>query len=415
MKTIHTCLLVLGVAALAAHSRALGENWPGWRGPRGDGTSLETGIPTQWSGTDHVVWKTPIPGSGYSSPVVWGDRIFLTTALVGTQDRVLLGLDRKSGKILWQRTVLHAPLEAKHVENGYASSTPVTDGEKVYVTFLDGHEVVVAAYDFAGEPQWTARPGHFDSGWGFCHSPVLFEDKVLVACCGKTSGVLAALRRSDGATVWSVEPRHPVQSFSAPLVTEMAGRVQLIVPGNNAITSFDPRCGKEWWTTEGPSKEFIATPVYSAKAGLVFGASSWPTRFLVAIKPDGSDNVTGTKVVWKTKEGAPYVPSPIVVGDYVLSAAFEGRKPLCCLEATTGKLLWKLEDAGLHHASPVTANGLVYFQNDAGVTQVVKAGPTLELVSRNELGEKTYASPAISQGQIFIRGFNNLYCIGPAN
>jgi outer membrane protein assembly factor BamB len=414
MKTVHTCLLVLGITALAAQSKALGENWPGWRGPRGDGTSLETRVPTKWSGTDNVAWKTPLPGIGHSSPVVWGDRIFLTTAIAETKDRALLCLDRKTGRLLWQKTVLQAPWEAKHGENSYASSTPVTDGEKVFVTFLDGNEVVVAAYDFAGEQKWLARPGHFDSGWGFCHSPVIFEDNVLVACCGKTSGVLAALSRSDGQKVWSLEPKHPVQSFSVPLIMEMAGRMQMIVPGNKAITSYDPRDGKELWTVDGPSTEFIATPVFHAKAGLVLGASSWPTRFLVAIKPDGAGNVTASKVAWQTKEGAPYVPSPIAVGAYVLSSAFEGQKPLCCLEAATGKLLWQLEAAGLHHASPVTANGLVYFLNDDGVTHVVKAGPALELVSRNALGEKTYASPVISQGQIFLRGFNHLYCIGPA-
>jgi outer membrane protein assembly factor BamB len=412
MKRICTYLAVLGVIVLATQSRLMGENWPGWRGPRGDGTSLETGIPTKWSGTDNIVWKTPIPGSGHSSPIVWGDRIFLTTAVVETKDRVLLSLDRETGKILWQKAVISAPLEQKQPENSYASSTPVTDGEKVYVTFLDEKDVVVAAYDFAGQQKWICRPGHFDSIWGFCHSPVLLDDKVLIACCGINSGVIAALSRRDGKIVWRVEPKDRVQSFSAPLVGKMAGRFQMIVPGNSAISSYDPQNGKELWTTDGPSKEFIPTPVFNAKAGLVLGASSWPDRFLVAIKPDGQGNVTASKVVWKTKVGAPYVPSPIAVGDYFLSSSFDGKKSLCCLEAATGKLLWKQEGVRLHHASPVAANGLVYFLNDDGVAHVLKAGPSLELVAKNELGERTYASPAISGGQIFLRGFSNLYCIG---
>ena len=204
--------------------------------------------------------RRPCQVIGHSSPIVWGDRIFLTTAIVETKDRVLLCLDRNSGKILWQETVINAPLEAKNPENSYASSTPVTDGESVYVAFLDGKEVVVAAYDFAGQRKWIARPGRFDSHWGFCHSPVLLDDKVLMACCGTKSGFIAALGRLDGKRVWCVEPKRFGQAFSSPLVREMAGRVQMIVPENSVVASYDPKDGAALWTTDGPSKEFVATP-----------------------------------------------------------------------------------------------------------------------------------------------------------
>lgn len=398
------------MCVLAAPSRA--ENWPGFRGPRGDGTSLETGIPTKWSGSDNVVWKTPIPGGGHSSPIVWEDRMFLTTALAETKDRVLLSLDRKTGRILWQKAVLQAPQEAMNKENSLASSTPATDGEKVYVTFLDGETVVAAAYDFTGRERWLVRPGGFKSQWGFAHSPVLFEDKVIVVCASKGENFIVALGRADGKTLWKVALKNPSQSYSPPLIREMAGRVQMVVPGNSGVAGYDPKDGRELWTVDGPSTDFVAAPAYSVKAGLVLCSSSWPSRILVAIKPDGEGNVTQSKVVWKTPEGAPYVPSPIAVGDYFMTAA--SSKSLYCYEAATGKILWKKENAGLHHASPVTAGGLVYFLNDDGVANVVKAGPQFELVSRNELGEPTYASPAISQGQIFLRSFKNLYCIGAA-
>jgi outer membrane protein assembly factor BamB len=334
----------------------------------------------------------------------------LTTAIVETKDRVLISLDRASGKILWQETVVNAPLETKHGENSHASSTPVTDGETVYVTFLDGKEVVVAAYDFAGRRKWIARPGQFDSHWGFAHSPVLLDDKVLVACCGIKAGFIAALGRVDGKEVWRVDPKRLGQAFSAPFVREMAGRVQMIVPANTVVTSYDPKDGRPLWTTDGPSKEFIATPVYNEKAGLLLCGSSWNAQIVVAIRPDGEGNVTKEKVVWQTKEGAPYVPSPIAVGDYFLTAS--AKKELCCYEAASGKVLWKQEGVGLHHASPVAVGGLVYFLNDDGVIHVVKAGPKYELTAKNELGEPTYASPAISRGQIFLRSFSNLYCIG---
>ena len=365
-RTLRRLVFVV-VIAVNLHSSAGAENWPGWRGPRGDGTSQESGLPTKWSGTENVVWKTPIPGIGYSSPIVWGDHIFLTTAFAERKDRVLLCVDRKSGKIIWQKTVLHAPLESKNPANSYASSTPATDGKHVYVTFLDGNQVAVAAYDFTGQQKWIVRPGPFDSPHGFCHSPVLFDDKVLLACCGSKSGFVAALNCSDGKKAWKVEPKHFVQSFSNPFVAKMGGRMQLIVAANAAITGYDPASGAELWTVDGPSQESIATPVYGAESGLLLVNSSWPDRFLVAIKPDGSGQLTANKVVWKTKEGASYVTSPIAVGDYFMSLSFGRSKCFYCYDASTGKILWKEGTAGQHHASPVAAGRLgLFFERRAG-------------------------------------------------
>ncbi len=389
---------------------ARGENWPCWRGPRGDGTSLEKETPTRWSGTENVVWKVGVPGEGHSSPIVWEDRLFLTTALKETQERVLLCLDRKSGAKLWQQTVLQAPLEAKNNENSYASATPASDGESVFVTFQDGGEAVAAAYDFTGQRRWLVRPGGFKSQWRFSHTPVLWEDKVIVACYSKGENFVVALSKGDGHTVWKTPAENPSQSYSPPLIREMAGRWQMIVPGNQAVTSYDPRTGKVLWVVDGLASDAVITPVYSGKARLVLGCTSWPSKVLLAIKADGEGNVTASKVAWKTSEGAPYVPSPIAVGDWFFTASF-GGKAAHCYEAATGRVLWK-EPMGLHHASPVSANGLIYFLNDDGVMHVVKAGPRYELLARNELGERTYASPALSRGQMFLRGFRNLYCIG---
>ncbi len=400
---------LLGLLSVAT-SLAGAENWPGWRGPRGDGTSLEKVIPTHWSSTENVSWKTPIVGEGHSSPIIWNDRIFLTTALKNTQERILLSLDRKTGKLLWQQTVVRAPLEAKNNENSYASATPVTDGERIYVTFLDGEDVIVAAYDFTGKQRWLSRPGRFKSQWGFSHPPLLFEGKVIVACYSKGENFVVALSHADGKTIWKTLGENPSQSYSPPLIREMAGRQQMVVPGNTAVTSYDPRSGKILWMVDGLSPDAVATPVYHEQANLILGCTSWPNKVLVAIKPDGEGNVTASKVIWKTPEGAPYVPSPIAVGDWFLTSSFAG-KAAHCYEAATGKILWK-EPMGLHHASPVAANGLVYFLNDDGVMHVVRVGPKFDLVARNEIGEKTYASPALSGDQIFLRSFTQLYCIG---
>lgn len=386
-----------------------GENWPCWRGPRGDGSSLETQVPTRWSATENVTWKTRIPGSGHSSPIVWDERVFLTTALPDAQERQLVSLERKTGAILWRETVLRAPLEAKNSENSFASSTPATDGRRIYTTFLDGKEVVVAAYDFSGKQLWLVRPGGFYSQHGFSHTPVLFDGKVIVACDSKGENFIVALDGIDGRTVWKVPRNNPTQSYSAPLIHQMGGRLQMVIPGNKAVTGYDPRDGKLLWVTDGPSEDCVITPVFNEQAGLVLSCSSWPKRELVAIRPDGVGNVTKEKIAWATATGAPYVPSPISVGSYFLTSSFS--KEVFCFEAATGRVVWQ-QPAGLHHASPVSANGLVYFLNDDGVAHIFRVGENPELVARNELGEKTYASPAISRGQLFLRSFSNLYCIG---
>jgi outer membrane protein assembly factor BamB len=388
-----------------------GENWPMWRGPRGDGTSGERVLPIHWNGTSNIVWKTEVPGEGHSSPVIWKDRLFLTTALKDTQDRCLLCFDTGTGRSLWQQVVLNAPLEAKNSENSYASSTPATDGQKVFVTFLDGKEVVAAAYNYSGRLIWSVRPGQFYSQHGFSHTPVIYEDKLFIDCDSKGENFIVALARKNGRTLWKAKRQNATQSYSAPLIREIAGRQQMIVPGNKAVTSLDPRTGRTLWVSDGPSEDFVITPVYNEMADLVLSCSSWPKRVLQAFRPDGDGNVTQTKLAWSTEVGAPYVPSPISVRHWFFTCGF-ATKEIFCFEAATGKVLWH-EKMGLHHASPVAANnGLVYFLNDDGVTHVIRAGPSLDLVARNELGEKAYASPAISRGRIYLRSFKHLYCIG---
>jgi outer membrane protein assembly factor BamB len=405
MKLLSAAAAV-GLLTLTLHA----ENWPCWRGPRGDGSSLETAPPTQWSDTNNIVWKAPLPGQGHSSPILWGNRIFVTTAIKDTQERLLLSLDAATGKELWRQTVLRAPLEAKHDENSYASATPATDGEKVYVTFLDGKEVVAAAYDFSGKQVWLARPGAFYSQWGFSHTPSLFEDKVIIACDSKGENFIVALSRADGKQLWKIARTNATQSYSAPLIAKLDGRDQLIIPGNKAVTSYNPRTGEQLWVFNGPSEDCVSTPVYNQKADLVLSSSSWPKRALVAIHPDGQGDITQSKLAWSTQDGAPYIPSPISVGDWFLTVSFTSREAIC-YEAATGKILWR-EKVGFCHASPVSAGNLVYFTSDDGVTTIIKAGLAPEVIARNALGEKTYSSIALSSGRLYLRTFNHLYCIG---
>jgi outer membrane protein assembly factor BamB len=259
MRCFNCRVLLIGVLLVCLNA-AHAENWPCWRGPRGDGTSLDENVPTQWDAATNVVWKTAVPGIGHASPIVWGDRIFTATAAGETKDRVLLCFDRNTGEMLWQKTVLQASLERVHRDNSYASGTPATDGEKVYVSFLDGPDVVVAAYDFSGNQVWLVRPGTFSSPHGYSCSPVLYKDKVIINGSSKKDAFVVALSRQDGRVLWNLPLEKPALSYSTPLIGEMAGRAQMIFCGNKSVAGYDPEDGSRIWWVDGPSDEFVATP-----------------------------------------------------------------------------------------------------------------------------------------------------------
>ncbi|NQU52230.1 MAG: PQQ-binding-like beta-propeller repeat protein [Bacteroidetes bacterium] len=388
------------------------QNWPNWRGPNGDGTSIETNLPAEWDSITNVVWKSPVPGVGHSSPIIWEDKLFTITALLETQERVLLCYNSKNGDLLWQQTVVKANLEDKHRDNSYASGTPATDGNLVYVSFLDGEDVLVAAYDFTGKQIWVQRPGKFSSPHGYSCSPALFEDKIIINGNSKGDSFIAALSKTDGKIIWKVEHKNKAHSFSTPIFREMAGKMQMIFGGNKEIASYNPENGSKYWFVNGPSEDFTSSPVYNEKTGLVLLSSAWPQRFLLAIKPDGSGDVTESHVVWQTKEGAVYVPSPICTDDYLFTTMTNGN--VHCIEIATGITLWK-ENLGKQYSSAVFANGLVYIPNDEGVITVIKPGAIFKPVAKNSIGEKMNASPAISNGKIYLRGDKHLFCIGESS
>ena len=402
-----TVLLVFLILTSLTNLQA--ENWPGWRGPNGDGTSMETNLPAQWDSITNVLWKIPVPGIGHGSPIVWEDRLFMITANPETQERILLCYDCKSGQLLWQETVLKAPLENIHGDNSFASGTPSTDGKYIYVSFLDGEDVVVAAHDFTGKQIWIQRPGTFSGPHGFNCSPALFEDKVIINGGSKVNAFVAALSRTDGHTIWKIAQLNVGMSYSTPIFREIGGRKQIIFCGNQEVASFNPDDGSRYWFVNGPSQEFCASPVYNEQSGLVFVSSSWPERHLLAIKPDGNGDVSSSHVAWKSDIGAYYVPSPIVVNDYLITTMTNGQ--VHCMEAATGNLLWK-ENLGKQYPSAVLANGLVYIPNDEGAINVIKPGATYESVARNSMGERMFASPAISDGKIYLRSTSHLFCIG---
>jgi outer membrane protein assembly factor BamB len=416
--------LLVGLASPVA-----AENWPGWRGPRGDGTSTETDVPVHWSAAEGIRWKVPLAGTGHASPIVWGDRVFVAACDPDTQERLLLCHSAVDGRLLWKREVLSAPLEIKHQLNSYASSTPATDGELVYVTFWETGEkkvparnigsaardasfgaMVVAAYDFAGNQRWLVRPGDFTSCHGFCSCPVIHGDTVIVNGDHDGDGFIVALDRRTGREVWRIARDHNTRSYVTPIIRRFAGREQMILSGSRHVASYDPATGRELWRIAGPTEQFVASMVDNGR--YVFLTAGFPDKCIVAIDPTGTGDVTASHTVWRSNRNAAYVPAPILIGDHLLLTSDDGVAS--CYEATGGERLWNARAGGHFSGSPVAAGGLAYFTDDEGVTTVVRPGPTFDVVSKNELGERCFSSPAVSGGRIYFRTEKHLVCAGPA-
>jgi outer membrane protein assembly factor BamB len=404
--------ILLGLAGFGWITPAFAvENWPAWRGPRGDGTSLDTKVPVSFKLETDLIWKTPLLGKGHASPVIWEDKLFTVSAVEETQERLLLCLDRKTGAVLWQRPVLKAPFESLHRLNTRASSTPATDGERVFVSFLDQDRMFTAAYDFAGTKLWENRPGPFASKHGYCTSPVLWKDKVIFNGDHDGDGFLVALDRKTGEVRWKTERPNHTRSYCPPLIRTIGGRNQLVLSGSKCVASYDPDTGAQHWIVDGPTEQYVASLVYLEPLQLLFLTCGFPERHLMALRGDGSGNVTQTAVAWHEKTpDASYVPSPAVVDSYYLVVSDKGVAS--CFVAKTGERLWREQLEGGHSASLLVANGLVYFLSDNGVMTVVKPGAKFDVVARSELGEPVSASPAVYDGKLFLRGLLNLYCIG---
>jgi outer membrane protein assembly factor BamB len=399
--------LALGLLLCAP---ALAADWPGWRGPSATGVSPETNLPTHWSATENVRWKTPLPGAGVSTPVVWKDHVFLT-ASEGRNDRLLmLAFDRRTGKALWQATFFgSAQPEGYFAPGGMAVPTPATDGKYVYALFGTGDLVCL---DFDGKPMWirslAEEYGPFRNRWGMGASPILAGDLLAVLVDHFGPSYLLGIEARTGVTRWKT-PRDATVNWSSPLAVTRNGQTQLVVSGTFQLRSYAAADGKELWRTHGMMQQCIPTPV--ADGGILYAVSG-RKGVTLAIRLDGArGTLSGKNIVWQSNRGAPFVPSPLCFGGQYYLIDDEGFGS--CLDAATGAELWRERIGGRYHASPVAGDGKLYYTNLQGVVTVVKAGPKFEVLARNSLGESVVASPAIAQGQLFIRGEKHLYCIGP--
>lgn len=409
--------LVAGLAAiLLGGADLLSQEWPQFRGPTGQGHAEAKGLPLQWSETQNVRWKVPVAGAGWSSPVVSNGRVWLTTSVEvpkGPRERGGLSLralafDVATGKALVDVEVFRLTrLRDLNPKNSFASATPIVDGDRIYVHFgADG----TAAVSTTGEVLWTAR-FNYESQHGGGGSPVLYKDLLIFNCDGNAlDAFVVALDTRTGKERWRRDRRRPSdQAYTTPLVITVDGRDQLISVGAYRAGAYDPTTGREIWRVsyaDGFSN--VPRPVFGN--GLVFIATGFQQPTLIAVRPDGEGDVTRTHVAWTLTRGAPFTPSPILVGDLLYVVSDTGI--LTLVDAATGRVHYQQRLGGNHSASPVLADGRIYFLSEEGVATVIAPGATFNRLAVNRLDGATLASMAMSDGSIYIRSHTHLYRLG---
>jgi outer membrane protein assembly factor BamB len=392
---------------LGAAAHAAAQSWPEFRGPGGQGHSSDADVPLEWSESKNVAWKVPVPGAGWSSPVIANGRVWLTTAVAGRETSLrALAFDMASGKELVNVEVFRTrPTNPINPKNTRASPTAVADGDRVYVHF--GAEGT-AALTTNGEIVWKTRYS-YESQHGAGGSPIVYGDLLIFSCDGANDAFVVALDKQTGKQRWRTSRRAPWdQAYTTPLVIRVGDRDELVSVGAYRAAAYDPSNGKELWRVsyaDGFSN--VPRPVYGH--GLVYIATGFQQPTLIAVRPGGSGDVTRTHVAWTLRRGAPLTPSPLLVGDELYLVSDAGIAS--CLNAKTGDILWQERLNGTFSASPVFAGGRIYFLSEDGVATVIAPGTTFRRLTMNGLDGATLASMAIADGSIFVRSNSHLYRI----
>jgi outer membrane protein assembly factor BamB len=430
--------IAFGVSASAA-------DWPQWRGPRGTGATDEKNLPVRWSATENVAWKTAIGGLGVSSPIVTGDRVFVTSqigtgirrpgnhprlaqgasagtagerALAAARDAapdgrtffVVEAFHRLDGRRLWQhRFEATGPLPGVHDKHNLASPSPVTDGQLVYAWFGTGQ---VVALDMNGKVAWQRHLGQeiaqFDINWGHSSSPTLFGDTLILLCDHSPAAYVLAVDKKTGKERWRADRGKGRMSYTTPFVVETPSGPELIVNSSERVDAYDPRSGAFLWHVGGSNQFPIPAPTFHD--GVLYLTRGYRSGPYMAIRPGGRGDISKSHVVWEVPTGAPYISSLVYDEGILYMASDVGA--VTAIDAATGKRIWQQRVEGIFSASPVAGDGKIYFVSETGETIVVKAGRQPEVLARNDLGERLIASPAISNGQLFIRSDGQLFAIG---
>ena len=419
MNTVLLATPILLPSVVLLHA----ENWPQFRGPTHQGISTETGLTLKWSATDNVVWKTPIPGESWSSPTVWGEHVFVTTATDNGESCRVLSLDRKSGKIVWNNEVFKQLPRHKQARNTFATPTPATDGERVYACFGDGS---FAALNFAGDLVWLNRDYKFYGEHGLGSSPILFRGLLIMARDGSSDGedknlgwqkpwdqsFLVALDTKTGKERWKGKRGLSRISHGGPTIWEHDGVTEVVSEAGDVVQGFDALTGERLWSSEVIGEGKVPSVVLGD--GLAFTSGGWGGKETIkAFKLGGKGDLKEANLVWEQKKGMPKVPSMLYVKPHLFAITDGGVAS--CMKAETGEIVWQERVGGNFSASPVAAEGRIYFLGDNGETTVIEAGPEFKVLAKNPLGERVQASIAVSQRQLFIRTEQNLFCIGDSS
>lgn len=416
-SSIRLISLILTFGAIFAfpHPTTAEQNWPQFRGPDGQGHSDATGLPVHWSESENVVWKTPIHGRGWSSPVVWGDQIWLTTATEDGKELFAICVDGQTGRVL-RDLKLFDVAEPQHIHtfNSYASPTPVIEAGRVYVTFGSAGTACLDTAD--GHVVWQRRDLPCNHFRGPGSSPILFENLLILHFDGYDYQYIVAMDKQTGKTVWKRDrdvdygtaDGDMKKAFSTPLVIDVVGQLQLISPCSKATLAYDPRTGKELWRVHYSSFSSTARPLYGG--GLLFLNTGFGRADLLAVRPGGAadgGDITATNVVWKLSKSVGSKPSALLMNDLLFIVHDSGVAS--CVEAKTGNVLWTKRLAGAFSASPIGAEGRVYFVGENGTTTVLRAGREYEELAANHLDDGFMASPAVSGHALILRTKTNLY------
>ena len=395
------------------------ENWMRFRGPNGQGVSTEVNLPTTWSADENVVWKTIVPGKGWSSPIVFEEHVFLTTA---TEDGVscrVICVNRRDGSIEWNTEVHRQKPGPKRRQNSYATPTPVTDGRHIYAVFYDG---TVVAVDFSGSWVWKNSEIKFFSLHGLGASPVLAHGQLIMPFDGSSrdetrvgwkvpwkNAVILSLDAETGSVRWKGMRGESRVGHVTPIFVNDG--TQLVSAGGDRVQGFDPDTGKRTWSVYSQGEGVTPSPVVGA--GLIFTSSGFEAPTVRAIRLGGKGDVTKTHIAWEKKKGVPALASPLYVAPYLYTIT--RGNVLYCIEAQTGEITWLKRLTGVHSASPVYADGRIYVLSEDGVTLVLRPGEKYDEITRNVIDETCLASMAVSQGRFYIRSAEHLYCIGDSS
>ena len=409
----------LFVLALSLAVTTHAANWPSWRGPHHDGTCDETGLPVKWTATENIAWKTALPGPGNSTPIVWGDKVFVTQSIESESRRVLLCFDKKTGTKLWEAGTTWTQPETTHKTNPFCSGSPATDGERVIVTFGSAG---VFCYDFAGKELWQRDLGPQLHIWGPGTSPVIVGDTVFLNHGPSVTARLVAMDKKTGKILWeNKEPIRPDSkpgksgfygSWSDPLPRVMDGQMQLLMSWPFRLCSIDPATGKEHWTSEGLNPLVYTSPLYTDGIAIAMGGYS---GMALAVKTGGKGDVTETHRLWHHPKSPQRIASGAIHDGHLYILNDPGIAQ--CINVKTGEEVWNERlkgpgPTGQNWSSIVISEDNCYAVNQGGDAFVFKASPKFELLATNHMGEKVIGSIAVSDGQLFIRGHKHLFCVG---